>query len=285
MNRKLGAIILGLMFFCSGCTNQSSADTESTATSNRTSAPTASACIVPTITATPMPTPITTATPTPTPSQPPATVPPNFEITGFPIIYQKPELPTGCEITALTMMLQFYGYDVDKMTMAEQYLPTLPLGTWQGEDGVTYGPDLYNYFVGDPKLATGTICGAGALVTAANAYLADTASRLQAKDMTGTPVSELYAYVSQGTPVFVCATGSMKDRRDYRQTWYTEDGRFMGWAPKDHGVVLIGYTEDTVTIADPIAGLSTYDRAQFEKVYVQRGSQAVILQDVEGDVV
>lgn len=275
MNRKLGAIILGIVIFCSSCTNQPSAGTESVATPTRTPGPTASACIVPTIT----PTPTQIPTPTPTP-----TAPPSFEIAGFSIIYQKPELPTGCEITALTMMLQFYGYDVDKMTMAEQYLPTLPLGTWEGEDGVTYGPDLYNYFVGDPKLATGTICGAGALVTAANAYLADAGSSLQAKDMTGTPVTELYAYVSRGTPVFVCATGSMKDRRDYRDTWYTEDGRFMGWAPKDHGVVLIGYTEDTVTIGDPIAGLSTYDRVQFEKVYAQRGSQAVILQEAEGDV-
>lgn len=276
MKRQLGAIVLGIVIFCSSCAQQT-ADTESAATPARTPGTTATAEISPAITATQMPTQVPTPTPKPT-------TPPSFAILDFPIIYQKPELPTGCEITAMTMMLQFYGYDVDKMTMAEQYLPTLPLGTWTGEDGVTYGPDLYNYFVGDPKLATGTICGAGALVTAANAYLADAGSSLQAKDMTGTPVSELYAYVSQGTPVFVCATGSMQDRREYRDTWYTEDGRFMGWAPKDHGVVLIGYTENTVIIGDPIAGLATYDRAQFEKVYAQRGSQAVILQETEGDV-
>ena len=37
------------------------------------------------------------------------------EIQDFEIIYQEPELPTGCEITALTMVLHYYGFDVDKV--------------------------------------------------------------------------------------------------------------------------------------------------------------------------
>src|SRR5690606_26676624 len=43
------------------------------------------------------------------------------KITGItlnvPIISQLPELPTGCEITAVTMMLQYLGLDVDKITL------------------------------------------------------------------------------------------------------------------------------------------------------------------------
>ena len=34
--------------------------------------------------------------------------------------------------------------------------------------------------------------------------------------------------------------------------WYTEDGEYVDWAYTDHGAVLIGYSKDTVTIADPI---------------------------------
>ena len=36
------------------------------------------------------------------------------QIKDFPIIYQMPELPTGCEITALTMAVNYYGYPADK---------------------------------------------------------------------------------------------------------------------------------------------------------------------------
>lgn len=39
------------------------------------------------------------------------------------VIYQRPELPTGCEVTSLTALLQYLGFDVDKTTMAEDFLP------------------------------------------------------------------------------------------------------------------------------------------------------------------
>ncbi len=66
----------------------------------------------------------------------------------FEIIRQMPELPTGCEITALTMMLNYYGYSVDKMTMASEYLPTIPAEFYEGADGRSYGPDMEAFFCG-----------------------------------------------------------------------------------------------------------------------------------------
>lgn len=41
-------------------------------------------------------------------------------ISGVPLIAQRPELPNGCEITAVTMMLQYAGANVDKMQMARE---------------------------------------------------------------------------------------------------------------------------------------------------------------------
>ncbi len=60
--------------------------------------------------------------------------------------------------------------------------------------------------------------------------------------------------------------------------WYTESGEYVDWSTSDHGAVLIGYSEDTVTIADPISGIVEYDRAAFESVFKSRGNKCVILE-------
>ena len=69
----------------------------------------------------------------------------------------------------------------------------------------------------------------------------------------------------------------MADRRE-AEGWYTDDNTWVDWSTNDHGAVLIGYTDSTVTIADPINGYEIYDKSQFESVYLSRGSQAVILE-------
>ncbi len=196
---------------------------------------------------------------------------------GFEITYQMPELPTGCEITAMTMVLDHYGYDADKMTMALDYLSTLPADLYYGNDGMLYGPDLENYFVGDPQSSGGYVCGPGAIISAANSYLDDQGSNLRAVDRTGASPDELYRLVSEGTPVVVGVTISMEPRNE-TEGWYTQDGTYVEWSTNDHGAVLIGYTEDTVTIADPISGEIVYDREDFEAVFLSRGSKCVILE-------
>lgn len=203
-------------------------------------------------------------------------VPTEYVIEDFPLVLQMPELPTGCEITALTMTLNYYGYDVDKVTMAAEYLPTAEDITYYGNDGLLYGNDLNEYFIGNPFSESGVVCGTGAIVTAADSYLEDAGSGLVAVDLTGVEPEELYELVSEDTPVVVWVTIEMANR-DETQGWYTDDGEYVEWSNNDHGAVLIGYSPDTVTIADPISGIVEYDRAQFERVYAARGSHGVIL--------
>lgn len=76
--------------------------------------------------------------------------PDTYLIADFPVVLQMPELPTGCEITAMTMVLNYYGYMVSKEEMAVEYLPTVPANLYYGSDGRLYGPDLNRYFVGNP---------------------------------------------------------------------------------------------------------------------------------------
>lgn len=207
-------------------------------------------------------------------------LPSSYYISNFNTVLQMPELPTGCEITAMTMVLNYYGYNVDKETMATDYLPTVPAAFYYGEDGRRYGPDMNRHFVGSPATELGYICGPEAIVTAANSYLRQQNSQLTAVNRTGTTTEELYRFVSNDMPVVVWVTIGMADR-NATQGWYTYDGEYMEWSTNDHGAVLIGYTEDTVTIADPIYGKIEYDRQQFEKVFRSRYSQCVILENME----
>ena len=62
-------------------------------------------------------------------------------------ILQNPELPTGCEATAGTMLLKAYGYETDKMDVAGA-MKCLPLIE---RDGRLYGGHPDEVFVGDPE--------------------------------------------------------------------------------------------------------------------------------------
>lgn len=204
-------------------------------------------------------------------------MPEEYVISDFPIIDQMPELPTGCEITAMTMVLNYYGYSVDKVTMATKYLPIKESEELhQGEDGKMYGADLNQYFIGDPTTEAGVVCGTAAIVTAADTYLKEEKSELHAEDKNGASPEELYRLVSQNTPVVVWVTIEMQDRIA-EDGWYTDSGEYVDWGYNDHGAVLIGYSKDKVTIADPISGMVEYDRNQFESVFKSRNSRCVIL--------
>lgn len=135
-----------------------------------------------------------------------------------------PELPTGCEITALTMVLDHYGYLVDKTVMASEYLPTASADRYYGADGRLYGTDMDEYFIGDPFTEGGIICGTGAIVTAVDSYLSDAGSQLRALDVTGSSPEELYERVSQGQPVVIWVTiaDSISGRMEYDREQFEE---------------------------------------------------------------
>lgn len=98
-----------------------------------------------------------------------------------------------------------------------------------------------------------------------------------AVDTTGTEPIQLYRWIDENIPVLVWVTIGMQERSEV-QGWYTEEGIFMDWSTNDHGAVLIGYSETTVTIADPLAGIVKYDRKQFENVYKSRNQKSVRIQ-------
>lgn len=181
-------------------------------------------------------------------------------------IEQNPELPTGCEVTSLTIVLNYLGYDVDKLTLADLFLP-------KGEIGETH-PD--EAFIGNPRDKSSYGANAPVLVTTANDYLAKAEGKHTAYDITGTEFPELIKYINDGYPVMVWETMHMLE--SYPSTkWKLDSGEYQ-WYARFHCMVLIGYTNDKYIMADPLNnGITYYDKDIVEQRYSELGQQAIVI--------
>ena len=105
-------------------------------------------------------------------------------------------LQCSCCLSYTILLMQHGGVICSK-------LPTMPPELYYGSDGLMYGNDMGNYFIGDPATENGYICGTSAIVAAANTYLSSEGSSFYADDVSGSSPERLYQYVSEGTPVVV----------------------------------------------------------------------------------
>ena len=192
-------------------------------------------------------------------------------------ILQLPELPVGCEITALTILLRHCGFDAEKTDLAKNYLP-ISWGNVRNEDGKTYKDSFFSYFIGDP-FSRGYGCFSYAIEKAANDYIADHGGGFTVKNISGAHPDVLYDYLAQGTPVLCWATDGMIEP-EYYETWYdNETGEQLDWYLNEHCFVLAGFNmnADIVTLNDPMKGIIDYNINKFETRYDQMYRQAIVI--------
>ena len=195
-------------------------------------------------------------------------------VPSFPPLLQKPELPTGCEVTALANVMNFYGYPVSKTYLADSMLPKDDFVS-SGNGGI-FRADPYRAFVGNPR-GNGFGCYAPVIVQTARKYLSSAGSRLTVTDLSGSEPSALYRSVIAGTPVLVWATIGLT-APTFRSGWTVRDtGKKIQWIGGEHCMVLIGCSASTVTLSDPLRGIVTYSRPLFETRYRQVMKQAVVI--------
>ena len=93
--------------------------------------------------------------------------------------------------------------------------------------------------------------------------------------MSSNEFTDLLKYVNDGYPVMFWGTMYMKD--GYPSTKWIIDNETVQWYARFHCMVLIGYTEDTYIIADPLQGIVEYDKDLVEKRYNELGKQAIVI--------
>ncbi|MBD5139067.1 MAG: C39 family peptidase [Ruminococcus sp.] len=192
-------------------------------------------------------------------------------------VLQLPELPVGCEITALTILLRHCGFDADKTDLAKNYLP-VSWGNARYEDGKTYKDSFFDYFIGDP-FSRGYGCFAGAIEKAANSYIADHGGGFTVKNISGSHPDVLYDYLAADVPVLCWATDGMIEPEFY-ETWYDNaTGEQLDWYLNEHCFVLAGFnmSADLVTLNDPMKGIIDYNINKFETRYDQMHRQAIVI--------
>ncbi|WP_336775244.1 C39 family peptidase [Paenibacillus sp. MMO-58] len=166
-----------------------------------------------------------------------------------PLVKQLPELLNGCEITSLTMLLQYYGIKKDKMDLVPELIrDDTPIIKSKNGQILTWG-DPNIGFVGD---ITGKKIGYGIyhepLYQLLKTYI-DTAV-----DLSGTSLSELEQKLSAGYPVVVWTTVnySAPAENDWK-SWSSPTGTIKATF-KEHSVLLVGYDKDHVYLNDPLSG-------------------------------
>ncbi|MCY9693397.1 C39 family peptidase [Paenibacillus alginolyticus] len=189
-----------------------------------------------------------------------------------PLVLQNPELPSGCEITALTMLLQYYGIKKNKMELLHD-MKTDPTPIQWGENGsILYWGNPNLGYVGD---ITGKKKGFGiysaGLFPLLNSYIPT------AVDLTRSSFGVLEAQIEQGFPVVVWTTITYQVPSEKQWTIWDSPLGLIQTTFQEHSVLLVGYDEEHVYVNDPLSGKKNVqvEKQQFIQTWEAMDKQAL----------
>ena len=142
-----------------------------------------------------------------------------------------PDLPNGCEVTSLSMLMNYYGIKVNKNELAEN-IQHVDFFT----DGGKYRGNPNQGFVGHMSIANAGWCVYnGPLYNVARKYTT------HIENITGSDFLSLLKLVSNGHPVLIITTTTFNQVNDM-QTWDTNTGK-VNVTPSSHACVITGYSK------------------------------------------
>lgn len=183
------------------------------------------------------------------------------------VIYQLPELPTGCEATSLAMALQYLGFSADKTDIAENYL-------------IYNAENMALGYLGNPFQDDGVGIFPPGLVRTANNFIRDNSDTQNyfAYDVSNKSLEQLFSYVANGKPVLLWLTVDMESPLIDEGGGVFND-KFYQWYANEHCVVMVGYNleEETVKIYDPLLGEVDLPIDEVREIYSLCGFYAMTI--------
>jgi uncharacterized protein YvpB len=204
--------------------------------------------------------------------QPKTNVRKKFAMIDAPVVLQKPEFRNGCELTALTMLFQFYGIQKDKLELLPE-MKKDPTKIQLNKDGtIQYWGHPNAGFVGD---ITGKEKGFGiyhaALFELLKKYIPT------GVDLTESSFAELEQQVAEGIPVLIWTTVNFTVPSE--EQWVVWDSPLgpVRTTFQEHTVLLVGYDDKHVYVNDPLSGKKQHkiEKDQFIASWEALGKQAL----------
>lgn len=196
-------------------------------------------------------------------------------IVDAPYLSQLPELPRGCEVTTLAMLLQYNGFTVDKMTLAHEIVKDPTPLTYDSGYNMRWG-NPYKGFVGDMYDAKKP--GFGVFHKPIESLARKYAGQ-QVMNLTELDFSDITSIVEQGIPVWVIVTSTFTQDTSRSVKWQTADGPIQT-TRNEHSVLLTGFDGTYVYFHDPLRPAEKSSRraaSTFEQGWNQMGKQAITI--------
>lgn len=190
-----------------------------------------------------------------------------------PLIKQMPELPRGCEVTSLGMLLAYYDIHVDKMELAREveHNPA----SYRKVDGKIHFGNPYNGFVGDMYSFNNP--GLGVYHEPIAKLAKQYAPNKTVLDFTGDDFNQIYHHLNLERPVWVIINSHYKELPDSEFIeWQTEDGP-IDITYREHSVLITGYDETYIYFNDPLDYRHKAKKENFIDAWEQMGKQAITI--------
>ena len=191
-----------------------------------------------------------------------------FIIDGVSKINQYSEgYPTGCESAALTILLRYYGLNINMSDVVNR----LPKGSLPyTENVIRYGGNPYVEFVGHPNSSSSYGVYEKPIISVAESF------KPGIIDGRGMKLDDVLKVVSEGRPVLVWVSMNMAVPYISTSWTYKPTGEKISWMANEHALVIVGYNQNNVVVSDSLYGsIKYYNRNVFESRYNTYGKRAV----------